>query len=409
MALAYYAFDEDEDIAQNFGSWLLACAKALAPWLLALGLIVSFAIEAEPDPSLGASIAHLVNTPLTAPFEIMPDDYAPAQNNPVLPFLHEAAPRFITKYGPLPAPISNTAVRKNPSVAVHASFDIHLRQAGSLQQASFRAALFSTRNVILTSEFSTADRVNFGKDTLATFEPGALEQEGLTKSGEAFASGSTGASPSEFTGGLTHRAQSGATPPVPRAVALSSSTPTPLDDAPIEVAMIQEPLVPALAVNLPNTTIAPNITPRKPNQPDYSALIGRNAEAEEKCLAEAIYFESRGEPEAGQAAVAQVVLNRVRSGLYPATVCGVVFQNHTHYMSCQFTFTCEGRSLKIEEPEAWALAKKIARDVIHGKTYIADVGSATHYHANYVRPYWARSLKRVDKIGSHIFYRLREG
>jgi spore germination cell wall hydrolase CwlJ-like protein len=139
-------------------------------------------------------------------------------------------------------------------------------------------------------------------------------------------------------------------------------------------------------------------------------LIGQDQSASEKdCLAEAIYFEARGEPEEGQAAVAQVVLNRVSSGLYPSSICGVVFQNRSHYHGCQFSFACEGRSLRVTEPEAWASAQRVADEVTAGRTYVADVGAATHYHADYVRPQWSRRLKRLDVIGHHIFYELRPG
>ena len=107
--------------------------------------------------------------------------------------------------------------------------------------------------------------------------------------------------------------------------------------------------------------------------------------------------------------MAQVVLNRMISGLYPATICGVVYQNRTHYLACQFTFACEGKSLKINEPEAWTMAQHIAKQVLQGTTYLSAVGGATHYHASYVRPYWAKSLKKMDKIGTHIFYKLKPG
>ena len=86
-------------------------------------------------------------------------------------------------------------------------------------------------------------------------------------------------------------------------------------------------------------------------KPNYAALIDPKDTARQmRCLAEAIYFESRCEPEGGQAAVAQVVLNRVRSGIYPTTVCGVVYQDRNRPFACQFSFACEGKSLRIEEP-----------------------------------------------------------
>ena len=97
--------------------------------------------------------------------------------------------------------------------------------------------------------------------------------------------------------------------------------------------------------------------------------------------------------------MAQVVLNRVRSGLYPSSICGVVYQNRHHYNACQFSFACEGKSLRITEPEAWRTAVTVAEGVASGATYLSDVGGATHYHANYVRPRWARSLVKMDVIG----------
>jgi len=138
----------------------------------------------------------------------------------------------------------------------------------------------------------------------------------------------------------------------------------------------------------------------------YEGLIKPAKMAQEqRCLAEAVYFEARSEGEEGQAAVAQVVLNRVKSGRYPDTVCGVVYQNRHRKLACQFTFACEGKSLRITEPEPWQTAERIARDVYEGKTYLEDVGASTHYHADYVRPHWAKKLKKMDVIGRHIFYR----
>ena len=128
-----------------------------------------------------------------------------------------------------------------------------------------------------------------------------------------------------------------------------------------------------------------------------------------RCLAEAIYFESRGEPEQGQAAVAQVVLNRVRSGIYPTTVCGVVYQDRNRPFACQFSFACEGKSLRIEEPGPWAVATRIAQEVVGGSNYNPRVGEAVNYHANYVAPFWVGYLRKVDHIGNHIFYAMRDG
>jgi spore germination cell wall hydrolase CwlJ-like protein len=147
-----------------------------------------------------------------------------------------------------------------------------------------------------------------------------------------------------------------------------------------------------------------------PDRPRYSELIDPDKmDREQRCLAEAVYFEARSEPEEGQAAVAQVILNRVRSGLYPSSICGVVYQNRHRHLACQFTFACEGKSLRITDRESWATAKRVADAVLEGRTYLADVGSSTHYHADYVRPRWSRKLKKMDVIGRHIFYQLRPG
>ena len=115
-----------------------------------------------------------------------------------------------------------------------------------------------------------------------------------------------------------------------------------------------------------------------------------------------------GEPEAGQAAVAhQVVLNRVRSGIFPTNVCAVVYQDRNHPFACQFSFACEGKSLRVEEPAAWATATRVAQSVVSGATYNPLLGEALNYHAYYVYPFWAPSLRRVDRIGAHIFYAMR--
>ena len=137
----------------------------------------------------------------------------------------------------------------------------------------------------------------------------------------------------------------------------------------------------------------------------YAGLIEpAHLEREEHCLAQAVYFEARSEVEEGRAAVAQVVLNRVKSGVYPTTVCGVVFQNRHRKLACQFTFACEGKALRVTEPEAWKAALRIARGVYEGTIYLTEVGAATHYHADYVQPTWAKRLKKMDVIGRHIFY-----
>jgi spore germination cell wall hydrolase CwlJ-like protein len=131
--------------------------------------------------------------------------------------------------------------------------------------------------------------------------------------------------------------------------------------------------------------------------------------AEQKCLANAIYFEARGESLKGQAAVAQVVLNRVRNPAYPDTICGVVYQNDRWRNRCQFSFACDGIKDRILSPSHYKTAEDIAMAVTAGKIFIPEVGSSTHYYATYVRPGWARTMQKMKKIGLHIFYRTYGG
>lgn len=126
-----------------------------------------------------------------------------------------------------------------------------------------------------------------------------------------------------------------------------------------------------------------------------------------QCLAEAVYFESRSEPERGQRAVAQVVLNRVKSRLYPGSICGVIYQNAHRRNSCQFSYACDGQPERVSDLPAWRKAKRIAEDALFGRAYLKDVGNATHYHADYVWPDWRGEMRLRQKIGLHIFYSMR--
>lgn len=127
----------------------------------------------------------------------------------------------------------------------------------------------------------------------------------------------------------------------------------------------------------------------------------------EKCLTDAIYFESRGEAVRGQIAVAQVVLNRAFSGFYPNNVCGVVYQNKHRHLACQFTFACDKVADVVREPEMWDRAKKIAKASLDGQLWLPEVGKSTHYHAYWVRPSWVHEMKKMYKFGVHTFYRPR--
>jgi spore germination cell wall hydrolase CwlJ-like protein len=127
----------------------------------------------------------------------------------------------------------------------------------------------------------------------------------------------------------------------------------------------------------------------------------------EKCLAEAVYFEARGEAVRGQIAVAQVVMNRAFSGFYPNTVCGVVYQNKHRHLACQFTFACDNVADVVREPDMWDRARKIAKAMLDGELWLPEVGKSTHYHAYWVHPSWVSEMKKMYKFGVHTFYRPR--
>lgn len=137
-------------------------------------------------------------------------------------------------------------------------------------------------------------------------------------------------------------------------------------------------------------------------------LFGEKARSKsEKCLAEAVYFEARGEAVRGQIAVAQVVMNRTFSGFYPSNVCGVVYQNKHRHLACQFTFACDKVADVVREPGMWDRAKKIAKAMLDGQLWLPEVGKSTHYHAYWVRPSWVHEMKKMYKFGVHTFYRPR--
>ena len=143
----------------------------------------------------------------------------------------------------------------------------------------------------------------------------------------------------------------------------------------------------------------------------YQPLAERleHANTERDCLAQAIYHEARGESAAGQLAVANVIVNRARSGKFPSTLCGVIYQNADKgFHRCQFTFACDGRADIPGERRAWARSSELAEDVYAefalGEAVGAVPGSALYYHTTAVRPSWANTYSAVAKIGSHIFY-----
>lgn len=142
-----------------------------------------------------------------------------------------------------------------------------------------------------------------------------------------------------------------------------------------------------------------------PPAPPFDAawLPPAELERETDCLAAAIYYEAATEPVAGQRAVAQVVLNRLRHPRFPKRICDVVYQGAERRTGCQFTFTCDGSLARAPVLRRWLIAKAIANAALHGAVS-APVGQSTHYHASYVFARWAPELRKIAMIGTHIFY-----
>jgi hypothetical protein len=165
------------------------------------------------------------------------------------------------------------------------------------------------------------------------------------------------------------------------------------------------PAMPPISTAIP-IDMVPLPTPAPPPSPAQRLhLQGKAYDKAERCLATAIYWESRSEPLRGQEAVAQVILNRVFSPFYPNDVCGVIYQNANRHLSCQFTFACDGKRKVINERGAWARANRIAKQTLNGKIYVEAVAKSTHYHATYVHPYWTREMRKMVRFGIHNFYR----
>ncbi len=243
----------------------------------------------------------------------------------------------------------------NATAPLRPSFDTKLRGPNGI--ADFRADILTFRHdeTSPASSFEATEGELQGPDAVASFEPWGEGESPTTQRSRADASPGQGGS--AFTvrpAAIAERLMQGATPAVARAVALGSATPAP----PIPPRSRSSPCPERRAWEWRGRMeAARRRLPARNDRPDYASLIDQDqAGREKKCLAEAIYFEARSEPEEGQAAVAQVVLNRVSSGLYPASVCGVVYQNRHRWHACQFSFACEGKSLRITDQDSWGTA-----------------------------------------------------
>lgn len=440
--------------ARSHLAWALA---TVAPWCLGLALSASFPAGAGQDSSVGSNWASITGMPAAVPADLIRSaivsahggENAPHQNFArqafAAPFaglslsgahmsslggIHMAAltaggdyrdlefrtlpdetePRVQLKTGAKEFPRIDASRKSDPLVGLRPTFDAKLRGKGDFARYAAQHQMLFNRDVLAFEGFSKhEDAPDIAPNAEAhdlkniSTAHGDADRPPVT---QASATHSPRAAQAELPALISlsvPRHFDGSSPRVPRAMALASVTPVPAGNVQIVSA---RDLVPGTKPT-PETTLAQRIAPARPN---YAQLIEQaKTPAQQHCLAQAIYFEARSEPEAGQAAVAQVVLNRALSGLYPASVCGVVFQNSHRHLACQFTFTCEGKALRITDQNSWERARRIAREVLEGKTYLSQVGASTHYHATYVRPGWSRRLERKGKIGTHIFYKLKPG
>ena len=156
----------------------------------------------------------------------------------------------------------------------------------------------------------------------------------------------------------------------------------------------------AKAVNAALATTA-DYTPAQPFRLTGSPVDRARAV---NCLTEAVYYEAALEPTEGQEAVAQVILNRVRHPIFPKSVCGVVYQGSQLRTGCQFSFACDGSMARGRVGWAWDRSRKVAEAALNGRV-MAKVGQATHYHTDYMVAWWAPTVHKVAKVGTHIFYR----
>lgn len=183
-----------------------------------------------------------------------------------------------------------------------------------------------------------------------------------------------------------------------------------VQDIPAEATVVAaEPLLQRLNLQVGPAELPPLAAPDLSAGPPATSFLAAARSSDDaaraiECMTAAIYYEARSEPVGGQRAVAQVVVNRVRDRAFPNSVCGVVYQGSDRATGCQFSFTCDGSLNRPRDAIAWNRAHVIALGVLSGETD-PEVGSATHYHATSIFPWWAPSLRRVNVIGHHAFYR----
>jgi spore germination cell wall hydrolase CwlJ-like protein len=320
----------------------------------------------------------------------------------------------LVKVAPVPAaPVEAAPANEDPSTsnasvrgaktanaapaADHASLDPEL-------QAALSAPPLAQYDVSMSLEAQPLDDVKMAPDAAAVSLEPAPSQDGfsLKTASLYFGSSSLGVSPESmerWQPGEEPMVVSPTPPPDPDLKATTAALPS-VADGPANAAASGESIAAKGEVNSDNQ--------RAKTPAERLGLFDEKARAKsEKCLAEAVYFEARGEAVRGQIAVAQVVMNRAFSGFYPTTVCGVVYQNKNHHMACQFTFACDNVADVVREPDMWDRASKIAKAMLDGQLWLPEVGKSTHYHAYWVHPSWVSEMKKMYRFGVHTFYRPR--
>jgi spore germination cell wall hydrolase CwlJ-like protein len=290
---------------------------------------------------------------------------------------------------------SNASVRGAKTADTSAPAD-HLPLDPELQ-AALRAPPLPQYDVSLSLEAQPLDDLKADADAIP-LEPAPPRDGFSVKTASLFFGNSLGAPAENMESWQPGEAPTVVSPQVDPDMKLAS---LPLaTDAPAKTGESGESIAPKGQVNTENQHAK---TPA-----ERLGLFDEKTRAKsEKCLAEAVYFEARGEAVRGQIAVAQVVMNRVFSGFYPNNVCGVVYQNKYHHMACQFTFACDNVADVVREPDMWDRAKKIAKAMLDGELWLPEVDKSTHYHAYWVHPSWVAEMKKMYKFGVHTFYRPR--
>ena len=299
------------------------------------------------------------------------------------------------------APVKGMKTASLPPVADGAPLDPELEEALSAPPLPQYIAPPPQYDVSLSLETAPLDDLKSAPSAPATVVAAAPPRDAFAFKTSSLFFGSSLGSPESIERWQPGEAPTIVAPSVVPDPDMKIMASLPVDaDGPVRAGEMGESIAPKGEVNSDNQ--------RAKTPAERLGLFADKSRAKsEKCLAEAVYFEARGEAVRGQIAVAQVVLNRAFSGKYPDTVCGVVYQNKHRHLACQFTFACDNNPDVIREPDMWDRAQKIAKAILDGRLWLPEVDRSTHYHAYWVRPSWVSEMKKTYKFGVHTFYRPR--